>query len=274
MIERSSLTDNLTSSNPEVNVGLPTIYDQIDKAQRFYSDPTRVDLILLSGCGNDVGVQKLLNAANVGEVDEMTKAKCGTPMENLLRRVTKTFPSAHVIVTGYYTFFSDDTRNDFVLKGLARRFFKTQRDGDLNMSSKEVFETLKRNSKQWYDISNTQIAEAVRKVNEEIGQVRIAFARIDFPGAYSFAASQTRLWNFNRSPFRMMLLFLSFGKVLLPANDDVRRQASCDELYKQPGNETPEEKQNRKALRLFCRYASLGHPNRRGALRGFNYQHT
>jgi lysophospholipase L1-like esterase len=268
VIERSSLTDNLTSSNPEVNVGLPTILDQIDNALRFYSDPSQVDLVLLSGCGNDVGVQKLLNASSVGEVDEMIQAKCGTPMENLLRRTISAFPSAHVIVTGYYPFFSEQTRNDFVLKGLARRFFKTQRDGGVRIGSKEVFERLKLNSKQWYDTSNAKIAEAVRKVNHEIGQERIAFARIDFPAAYSFAASQTRLWAFNRSPFRMALLFLSFGKVLLPSNDDVRkkRSASCDELYKAPENETSAEKRDRKALRLFCRYASLGHPNRKGAL--------
>ena len=75
IIERNSLTDNLTSSNPEVNVGLPTINDQIDNALRFYSDPSQVDLVLLSGCGNDVGVQNLLNASNVGEVDEMIQAK-------------------------------------------------------------------------------------------------------------------------------------------------------------------------------------------------------
>jgi lysophospholipase L1-like esterase len=268
VIERSSLTDNLTSANPEVNVGLPTIYDQIDKAQQTYSDPTQVDLILLSGCGNDVGVQKLLNASSVGEVDEMTQAKCGIPMKNLLRRIARTFPSAHVIVTGYYPFFSEDTRNDFVLKGLARRFFKTQRDSGIELSSKEVFERLKLNSKQWYDKSNTQIAEAVRRVNGEIGQERFAFAKIDFPGPYSFAAPQTRLWSFNRSPFRMVLLFVSFGKVLLPANDDVRRErtVSCDEVHKQPHVETSEEKKNRKALLLFCRYASLGHPNRKGAL--------
>jgi lysophospholipase L1-like esterase len=268
IIEKNSLTDNRTSSNREVNVGLPTINDQIDNALRFYSDRSQVDLVLLSGCGNDVGVQNLLNASNVGEVDEMIQAKCGLPMENLLRRIVRTFPSAQVIVTGYYPFFSEQTRNDFVLKGLARRFFKTQRDGDVRMSSKEVFERLKLNSKQWYDTSNTQIAEAVRKVNTEIGQERIAFARIDFPAAYSFAASQTRLWGFNRSPFRMALLFLSFGKILLPSNDDVRKQrsASCDELYKTPENETSEEKRNRKALRLFCRYAALGHPNRKGSL--------
>ena len=268
VIERSSLTNNLTSTNREVNVGLPTVHDQIDHSLRFYSDPSQVDLVLLSGCGNDVGVQRLLNASSVGEVDEMIQAKCGTPMENLLGRIARTFPSAHVIVTGYYPFFSEQTRNDFVLKGLARRFFKTQGDGDVRMSSKEVFERLKLNSKQWYDTSNTQIAEAVRKVNEKIGQERISFARIDFPAAYSFAASQTRLWGFNRSPFRTALLFLSFGKVLLPSNDDVRKQrsASCDDLYKAPKKENSEEKRDRKALRLFCRYASVGHPNRKGAL--------
>lgn len=268
VIERTSLTDNLTSPNREVNVGLPTVYDQIDHSLQFYSDPSQVDLVLLSGCGNDVGVQKLLNASSVGEIDDMIRAKCGTPMENLLRRIARTFPSANVIVTGYYPFFSEQTRNDFVLKGLARRFFKTRRDGDVRMSSTEIFERLKLNSKQWYDTSNMRIAEAVRKVNEEIGQELIAFAGIDFPEAFSFAAPQTRLWGFNRSPFRTALLFLSFGKVLLPSNDDVRKQrtASCDDLYKAPENETSEEKRNRKALRLFCRYASLGHPNRKGAL--------
>jgi hypothetical protein len=90
---------------------------------------------------------------------------------------------------------------------------------------------------------------------------------VEFPAAYSFAAPQTHLWGFNRSPFRMALLFLSFGKVLLTTNDDVRKQrsASCDDLYKKEQNETAEQKGNRKALLLFCRYASLGHPNRKGA---------
>ena len=35
------------------------------------------------------------------------------------------------------------------------------------VSSKEVFARLKLNSKQWYDTSNTRIAEAVHKVNED-----------------------------------------------------------------------------------------------------------
>ena len=41
------------------------------------------------------------------------------------------------------SFFSDATRNDFVVKALARRFFKTQPDGGPRMSSRELFERLK-----------------------------------------------------------------------------------------------------------------------------------
>ena len=268
VIDRSSLTDNLTSSNPEVNVGLPTINDQIDRALRFYSDPSTVDLVLVSGCGNDVGVQRLLDASNIAEVDDLTEAKCGKPVEELLRRITTVFPSAQVVISGYYPFFSEQTKNDFVMKGLARRFFKTRVDGGPRLSNKEVFERLKLNSRQWYEVSNTKLADAVRKINTELGRERISFARIEFPGSYSFAAPQTQLWGFNRSPFRMALLFLSFGKVLLPSNDDVLKQrtASCNELYKGMPNETEQEKRDRKGLRMFCRYAALGHPNRKGSL--------
>lgn len=80
----------------------------------------------------------------------MTKAKCCRRVERILRRITTAFPAAQVILTGYYPFFSEQTRNDFVLKGLARRFFKSRRDdGNVRMSSQEVFERLKVNSRYW-----------------------------------------------------------------------------------------------------------------------------
>jgi lysophospholipase L1-like esterase len=268
VIERASVTDIHTSSNPEVNLGLPTINEELDSAIRFYADTSQVDLVLVSGCGNDVGVQNLLNALNSGEVDNMTQEKCGKPVEKLLRRITTAFPTAHVIVTGYYPFFSEETRNDFVLKALGRRFFKTQANDNSRMSSRELFERLISNSHQWHQASNTELAQAISSVNAEMDHPRVTFVKIDFPAAYSFAAPKTRLWGFNRSPFRMALLFLSFGKVLLPSNDEVRNQrsASCNEIYKEQPNETIEQRKDRKALRFFCRYAALGHPNRKGAL--------
>jgi hypothetical protein len=65
----------------------------------------------------------------------------------------------------------------------------------------------------------------------------------------------------------MLMLFLSFGKMVLPANDEVRRQrtASCNEVFKRSPGETSDQGKEREKRRTFCRYASLGHPNRLGA---------
>ena len=137
------------------------------------------------------------------------------------------------------------------------------------MSSPEVFERLTANSQRWYETSNKTLAEVVRKVNAEAGGgQRVMFARINFPPDHSFEAPKTRLWGFNRSPFRMVLLLLSFGKIIVPTNDEVRgqRTASCDEVFTEQPNETATQKKERKSRRMFCRYASLGHPNRKGAL--------
>src|SRR5256885_12584417 len=121
VIELASTDDRLSASNPEVNVALPTMNDQLDAAVKSYADASQVDLVLLSGCGNDVGVQNLLNASATAEINNLTAEKCGPPMERLLRRITTSFPSAVVIVFGYYPFFSERSRNDFILKGLTRR---------------------------------------------------------------------------------------------------------------------------------------------------------
>ena len=269
VIELASTDDRLSASNPEVNVALPTIHDQIDNALKFYTDASQVDLVLLSGCGNDVGVQNLLNASGTAEIKNLTGEKCGAPMERLLRRITTSFPSAVVIVSGYYPFFSERSRNDFILKGLTRRFLKTV-PGAPKMNSKEILVRLTSNSKDWYDASNKTLAEVAQKISTELGgeRKRVIFARIDFPVEYSFAANQTRLWGFDRSPFRMMALLISFGRILLPANDEVRgqRSVSCKEVFKQESNETAEQRKERHNRRLLCRYASLGHPNKKGAV--------
>jgi lysophospholipase L1-like esterase len=269
VIERGSTTDRMTATNPEVNVALPTVNDELDSALRFYSDSSKVDVVLISGCGNDVGLQNLMNASSSEEIDRMTAAKCGPPVQRLLHKVLTSFPVAQVIIIGYYPFFSEKTRNDFVLKGLSKRFLKTN-PGAPRISRKEVLERLTANSKAWYQASNKTLAEAVRKVNVGFGagRERLLFVRIDFPPEYSFAAKETRLWGFDRSPFRMMLVLLSFGKILLPTNDEVRsqRKASCDEVFGRQPNETTEQKKERKSRHLLCRYAALGHPNRKGAL--------
>jgi lysophospholipase L1-like esterase len=268
VIERDSATDNTTTDNREVNLALPTIHDELDHALREYSNPSAVELVLVSGCGNDVGALNLLNATRTSEVAEMVESKCGRPVEKLLRRILQSFPAAYVVVTGYYPVFSEKTRNDFVLRAVAKRFFKTQRNNETRMSSREVFDQLRSNSNQWYQSSNARLAEAVRNVNVEAGAARATFVKIDFPPGYSFAAPSTHLWGLDRSPFRITLLLLSFGRILLPSNDSVRgyRAAGCSEVYKRLSNETAEQQKERKALKMLCKYAALGHPNKKGAV--------
>ena len=154
-----------------------------------------------------------------------------------------------------------------MLKALVRRFFKTI-PGTPASSSKEVLERLTANSNAWYRASNNALSQAVRNANSGLHREQVMFARIEFSPEHSFAAPQSRLWQFNRSPFRMVLVLLSFGKILLPTNDEVRRQrsASCREFFKRQPSETDAQKKEREQRRLLCRYAALGHPNRQGAL--------
>lgn len=94
------------------------------------------------------------------------------------------------------------------------------------------------------------------------------FARIDFLPEHSFRAPKTQLWNFESSPIRKLLVILSFGKISLRPNDQVRRQrnASCKKFWKIAPSESASGKKERKNQELLCRYAALGHPNREGAL--------
>jgi lysophospholipase L1-like esterase len=254
-------------NDAEVNLGFPSIYDEVDNALRSYSDASSVELVLVNGCGNDVGTENFLNAENAEELNRMTEQKCRPLMESLLRKITTSFPVAQVIVVGYYPFFSENTPNDSVTRVLARSLIKKANPGAPKMHSKEVFARLSANSREWYRASDKALADAVQKINAELGTGRVAFAKIEFLPEYSFATKETRLWGFNRSPFRMMLLFLSLGKSKLPTNDEVRgqRKNGCDRFYQAPPDETLDQKRERKSRLVLCRYAALGHPNRKGA---------
>ena len=272
VVEGSDATERATTADGEVNVASPTVSEQADRALRYYKDGSKVDLVLVNGCANDIGTQSLLNAAiTTDEIHRLTEAKCGAPIERLLRKITSSFANAHVIISGYYPFFSEKTRNDFFMKAMARRFFKDN-PGAPKISSKVTLERLIINSKEWYETSNKSLAEAVVRVNAELGlsasRPRVVFAEIHFLPQYSFRASETQLWGFNPSPFKRLLVLLSFGKIKLESNDERRKQrnASCDEFYRLQTGDTPDQKKDREQQRLTCRYAALGHPNRKGAL--------
>jgi hypothetical protein len=245
------------------------VHGQIDNALRSYADPTKVDLVLVDGCINDLDARRLLNAANApAGIVELAQQKCGPPVEALLNRIAASFPNAHVIVTGYYPILSEQTANDFFMRALAKRLYT----GSEPMNDKQLRARLVEISREWYQASNRMLATATDKVDAQLAargsRQRTAFAEIVFLPEHSFAAPQSRLWGFDASAIRKLLVILTLGRVTLKTNDDQRNQrgSSCKETYRRSGGETKEQKKAREARLLQCRLAAIGHPNRRGAV--------
>ncbi len=255
----------------EVSSAVPTVNHELDRALKSYADPSQVDLVLVDGCINDVDVRNLLNAANSSDdVKRMATEKCGMPMQALLRRVANAFPSAHVIVTGYFPIISEKTPNSLLMKAMARMFYQPG-PRPAKLKQRDLRENLIAVSRTWYQASNAALSDAVEKVTAELvtkgSRQRVLFVEIPFPPEYSFNAPETRLWGFNASFLRKLLAVLTLGRVTLPTNDEQQRQrvASCNEQYKRPASETDSQKGTREMRRMLCRYASLGHPNRKGS---------
>jgi hypothetical protein len=280
LVGTSPIPPRFKSNDGEVNLPFPTINEQLDNAVQFYGpSSSKVDLILVDGCVNDVDVSNLLNAGVTPDwLRERITTSCGTGMHTLLRRVTESFPSAHVIVTGYYRMISNNTDDNAFIRLIVKKLNSGSREAR-HMTYKEMRDRLITLSELWYKASTASLNEAVVTINKELDEKnlppRVEFVEIDFWPEHSFSASNTLLWNFmfgstKLSGFRKIILAITLGTVAYKPDDDLRdaRIKSCNQTFKAPEDrkETAEEKQDRKNHLLICQYASLGHPNQMGAL--------
>jgi lysophospholipase L1-like esterase len=252
----------------EVNRGLPSVNHQIDNALRSYADPSQVDLVLVDGCINDVDARRLLNAINTPDgIRELAQEKCGPPVEAMLSKIMTSFPKAHVIITGYYPILSEKTESDLFMRALVKRLYT----GTAPMNDKQLRTRLIDISREWYLVTNQMLAGTTRKVDAQSAakgsRQRALFAEIAFLPEYSFAAPQSRLWGFDASFLRKLLVILSLGRVTLKTNDERRNQrgTSCKETFSRPAHETKNQKRARENRIMLCRLAAIGHPNRQGA---------
>lgn len=258
----------IPSLDGEINRGSPSVNDQIDSALRTYADPGKVDLVMVDGCINDLDARRLLNAANnAAEIRELAQQKCGPPVEALLARIAGSFPNAHVVITGYYPILSEKTSNDFFMRTLFKRLYT----GSAPMNDRQLRERLIDMSREWYVATNRMLAAATEKVDAQLtakgSRQRALFAEVVFLPEHSFAATQSRLWGFDASAIRKLLVILTLGRVTLNTNDERRsqRSASCNEIFRRPAGETTEQKKARQNRIALCRLAAIGHPNRKGA---------
>jgi lysophospholipase L1-like esterase len=255
----------------ELSRAFPTVNDQIDHALQAFASPAQIDLVLVDGCINDVDSGRLLNAANTSaETRRLTRAKCGPPVEALLARIARTFPNAHVVVTGYYPIVSEKTANDLFMRALAKRFYHPEDDAP-RMNDKMLRARLIAISTEWYDTSTAMLSEAARTVDSQLAakgsRQRVLFANVPFRPEHAFAAKQSRFWGFDASALRKFLIGLSFGHVSLRSNDERNSQRGelCEHEFKRAPDETKEQEQTRKDRLMRCRLAAVAHPNRKGA---------
>ncbi|HYW74709.1 MAG TPA: SGNH/GDSL hydrolase family protein [Pyrinomonadaceae bacterium] len=255
----------------ELSRAYPTVNDQVDYAVRAFGNPASIDLVIVNGCINDLDSRRILNAANTPEnIRQLAQEKCGAPVEALVRRIVNTFPSAHVVVTGYYPILTEKTVNDLFMRTLAKRFYSPPANGPV-MKDKELRARLIAISREWYQTSDQMLSAAAHKVDDELtakgSRQRVLFADAGFHAENAFAAKETRLWSFDASWLRKMLVVFTLGRVQLRSNDELRgyRTDLCKSFIKNPGNETPEQKATREDRLMRCRLAAVAHPNRRGA---------
>ena len=255
----------------EINRAAPTVNEQINYALRSYSDRSEVDLVLVDGCINDIDARRLLNASNTpAGIRDLAQAKCGAPVEALLEKIAASFPNAHVIITGYYPIVSEKTSNDLFMRALNRRLY-TPAPGTPHRSDKELRRQLIDISKEWYQSSNQKLADAARAVDAKLSaggsRQRVRFAKVEFLPDYAFGSHESRLWGFDASPLRKLLVILAFGRVSIRTNDETRHQRSesCEEVFKRPEGEPKDQKKAREWRLMLCKLAALGHPNRKGS---------
>jgi lysophospholipase L1-like esterase len=256
----------------ELSRAYPTINDQVDYAVKAFGNPARVDLVIVNGCINDLDFRRLLNAANTADdIKEIAQAKCGLPVEALLTRIARTFPSAHVVITGYYPILTEKTVNDLFMRTLAKRFYSPAPNGP-KMNDKALRVQLIEISRVWYQISGELLSAAASKVDSELtaggSHQRVLFADPGFHVENAFAAKETRLWGFDATWLRKMLVVFTLGRVQLRSNDERQSYRSdlCKSFFKKPASETAEQEATRKDRLMRCRLAAVAHPNRKGAV--------
>lgn len=235
---------DLVTADPEVPEHAPTILSQIDKI----SNPTDVDLVLLNGGINDIGVPTILNPSIKNSALQADIEKfCHVDMKRLLKKAVNTFTNdtCRFVVTGYYPILSSksdpvEVEVDYLEKLLELHCLTIPTHFDRDPIVSHIVSL----TEQFWNQSNDQLSKAVAETNSEmrLGN-RIIFVPSPFTKENALFAGDPWLFGFNAD--------------LSPQDEVITERAdACNYHYSDPFDF---------AQREVCHYASVGHPNVAGA---------
>jgi lysophospholipase L1-like esterase len=215
----------------------------IEQCDSYTNSPETVDLLLLDGGINDVGVASILNPfALIPHLDARVAHACHDGMLVQLKKVIAKFtkPSCRILVTGYYAILSPQSDPVGVLRLLS--LFGIAVPAFLDKDIDFINPVLGRCA-TFYRDSNQQLAQAVA----DAGDPRIRFVPSGFTDANSvFVSGTSLLWG------------LDLDDGLAPQDPAAAdRRPLCDAAHRDP-LQIPE--------RELCYRASAGHPNVQGAI--------
>jgi lysophospholipase L1-like esterase len=236
----SSCAATCSGEVPRVSTSITT---QADLIQR----PELLDLVILDGCINDVGVIRIIDPrVSREELADRIRSYCGGEMATLLLKVRTLAPQAPIVVTGYFQIVSDDG-DPFRLRQWA-----ATHDLALNGEDQELVNAIAASSVLFRDLAHEQLRAAVDSINAQIGgPPRVGFVDPGFGAVNAAFGADPWLWSTTSQTDWLGGLEVEID--LFP-EDPLQsfRMAKCFE---------PQVIGDF----LSCIFASVGHPNRTGA---------
>jgi lysophospholipase L1-like esterase len=247
----------LGRSSGEIPRTLPSIMHQALSLAPARVAPADVDLVLMDGCINDVGVGTILNPT-IAEADigRRTQQLCGPEtMDGRLAQIHQRYPNARIVLTGYFPIVSNQSdltavavllTNVGALSAAVAPAFGVPVDPVTGVIAGAVTTHVLRDkavshSAVFHATSNSALMTSAISSNQRLGGNRIRFVPIAFTAQNAYAAPDTWLW-----------LVPTPGVPLPNAVDEVfeARLRACQSVPNMPPG---------------CIPASMGHPNVKGA---------
>jgi len=228
---------------PEVPTVRSSIISQADRIER----PELVDLVLLDGCINDVGLGTLLDPFTITEeLIQLTEASCGDQMTALLEKVRGSAPQAPIVVLGYYQIVAAESD----LLGVEA--WARSRGITVFPFVGSFRDLATANSVTFREVSDAALTAVVDAANADVeAGAPVIFVRSPFGPEHALFTPESRLWGLVADS---RVAYLTDLDLELFPEDPLRtfRFGMCDRA-------------TTFTSALECVYVSVGHPNPTGA---------
>src|SRR5258708_33557466 len=250
--------DETCFHDPEVNVGFPSIWKQIEVAADEYKtvgNSNGADLIMLTGGITDISVGKVLDPfGDNKKLPLLIEKYCLDDMLDVIEHAAILHPTAIIIVVGYFPMLSPKSSksqmfNTWLESMSFPRALKPLANNGVTRTLffKQIGKNSIARSRIWFDESNRCLQAAVDKLNKKYKRPRAVFVKSPITEDTCSETPNSLLFKMGKKGVTEDPLYL-------------KRTAECDkalpELKKTTGIDYP--------VRL-CEIAAIGHPNPAGA---------